>query len=148
ITAGTWTTADSSTRTGRVTLRRTTRRASASRHAGGTGRVPTLLSRRVTNQPEARRIERITTPATHATTIHGSAGSRSARRRIASDGPDRPAAGIAGSVPAWGGRSVAPRLAPGAGAVTAPASGPAPARRTAVPTGPASMRISVLTARA
>ena len=129
-----------------MTLRRTTRRASASRQAGGTGRVPTLLSRRVTNQPEARRIERITTPASHATTIHGSAGSRPARRRIASDGPGRPAAGIAGSVPAGG--SVAPRLAPGAGAITAPASGPPARSRTAVATGTASMRISVVTARA
>ena len=142
MTAGTWTIADSSSRTGRVTPRRITRRERASRQACGTGRVPTVLSLRVTSQPEASRIERIITPTSHATTIHGSAGSSSARMRAWSDGPGRAADGVTSSVP--GGVATTR----GAGATRAATHGASARSRTVVPTGAASMRIKVVTARA
>ena len=144
MTAGTWITADSSTRTGRVTRRRATRRARATRQAWGTGRVPTVLNLRVTSQPETSRIDRITTPASHATTIQGSAGSKSARTRVASDGPGRSADGVVGSVVA----GVGGATTRAAGATTAPTDDRVARNRTAGPMGTASMRINVMAAMA
>ena len=144
MTAGTWITADSSRRTGRVTRRRTTRRARATRQACGTGRVPVVISLRVTSQPEASRIERITTPVSHATTVKGSAGSRSARICVARAALGRSADGGAGCEAA----AVGSATTRAAGATTVPTNGPAARRRTAVPMGTASMRINVVTARA
>src|SRR2546425_13353571 len=75
MTAGTCTTADSRTRTGRLMRSCTASRATASRHDSGTDDVPTLPSRRVTSQPDARRSDNTTTPPSHTKTTHGNAGS-------------------------------------------------------------------------
>src|SRR5437016_8602927 len=107
MTAGTCTTADCSTRTGRLMRSRAARRATASRHESGTDAVPTRPSCRVTSQPDASRSDSTTTPPNHTSTTHGNAGSRAARIREATGAAAVGAAGEAcGSGPDVGpGRS-------------------------------------------
>src|SRR5207245_6893077 len=93
MTAGTGTTADSSTRKGRRMQSRAASRATASRQASGTDDVPTLPSWRVTSHPDASRSDSATTPPNHTNTTHGNAGSRAARIRSATG-----AAGVTGDV--------------------------------------------------
>src|SRR5947207_8456150 len=144
MTAGTCTTADSRTRTGRLMRSRAARRATASRHDSGTDDVPTLPSCRVTSQPDARRNDNTTTPPSQTRTTHGNAGSTAARIR-----------------PATGARTVGtadtacrpgPDIDPGAtgdvAVTTSPVEGDAPLTRSAVVRGRASISPSVRVARA
>src|SRR5437588_6286084 len=84
ITAGTCTRTDAATRTGRVTRSSAARRCSAAVQAAGAGRVPITARRPAAIHPDASRRENATTPATHSTTISGSAGSSVGRTRAAS----------------------------------------------------------------
>src|SRR6266568_9270481 len=79
ITAGTCTTADPRTRTGREIWSRAASRATASTHASGTEDVPTRPSCRVISHPDASRSDRATTPPNHARTTQGRTGSMAAR---------------------------------------------------------------------
>src|SRR5256884_4372235 len=135
MTAGTCTTADSKTRTGRLMRSRPARRATASRHASGTDDVPTLPSCRVTSHPDVRRSDSATTPANHTKTTHGSAGSRAVRIRAATGAAAVGAAGTA--------RGPGPDSGPGAtgdvAVTTSLVPGDVPLSRTAVARGRASI---------
>src|SRR5882762_690469 len=144
MTAGTWTTADSSTRTGRLMRSRAARRATASRHASGTDDVPTLPSCRVTSHPDASRSDSATTPPNHTSTTHGSAGSRAARIRATTG-----ATGVGTAGTACGpGPELGPRATGDVAVTTSLVWSDVPFSRTAVARGKASINASVSVARA
>src|SRR5205823_4620659 len=168
-TAGTRITADSRTRTGRVTRSRAASRLSASRQASGAGRVPSAPRRRADIQPQARRSDNTDTPASHRTTIHGSMGSSAVRVRVArrtavtAAGARTSARGVSVAAIAGGavaGAGVAAGAAGGearggaGGAVAGPNADTVPASvavqgdRSAVASGSASIRARVAVASA
>src|SRR5438876_7098837 len=145
MTAGTCTTADSSTRTGRVTRSRVARRATASRQASGTDDVPTLPSCRVTSHPDASRSDSATTPPNHTRTTHGRAGSRAARIWAATG----PGGGVGGVGTACGpGVDVGPGATGDVADTTSLITGAVSPNRTAVESGGAIITLNVVVARA
>ena len=104
--------------------------------------MPTLRSRRVTSQPEARRRDSVTTPPNQRSTTQGSIGSSDARMRSATGAAAAPATG-----------PLAPFVAAGEGATAVAVSyskvhGGSCVKRTAVARGKASIKRSVTVASA
>lgn len=100
----------------------------------------------MTDHPDTSRSDRITTPASQATTTQGSAGSSAARTREAIGQVEASgAAGVSAGPTAGGVAAVAP---PGSMTPGVPASVGVARRCTAVATGTASIKINVVSARA